>query len=182
MKKYKVEVKGVSPYLMHRFGVEGADTKTQKKVGKKDYKGEVENALYKSPDGEIYVPATQLKGSLMEAGKQMRVVGKGKATYSKLFGAVVIIEPDTIPMSPQKWEIDERAVVIQRTRIIRYRPKFKDWSLKFNVVVMDDDISLEVVKEGLDIAGNYCGIGDFRPQKKGSYGRFIVTSFKEVTK
>jgi len=180
MKKIEVEIKGISPYLMHRFKEEGSDSGSQTKIGKKDYKAEVEEALYCSPEGEIYVPATQIKGTLIESGKQLRVVGKGKSTYSKLFGAFVLIEPDAIPMLNQKWEIDSRAVVIQKSRIMRYRPVFKEWGLKFNLMVMDDGIGLEVIKEGLNIAGNYIGIGDFRPAKKGSFGRFMVTSFKEV--
>lgn len=180
MKKYEVEIKGVSPYLMHKFGEEEADTKVQRKVGKKDYEAEVNKALYQSPDGEIYVPSAQIKGCLIEAGKQMRVVGKGKATYSKLFGAFVIVEPDTIPMLNQNWETDARAVVIQRARIIRYRPKFKEWGLKFNIISLEENINDDVIRQGLEIGGNYSGIGDFRPQKKGSFGRFMVVSFKEI--
>lgn len=180
MRKVKVEIKGITPYLMHRFGEETADTKTERKIGKKDYEAEVEKALYKSPDGEIYVPSMQLKGCLIEAGKQMRVVGKGKSTYSKLFGAFLLIEPDTIPMINQEWITDARAVVIQRSRIIRYRPKFMDWSLTFTITIMDDGIAMDVVRQGLEIGGNYVGIGDFRPQKKGTFGRFMVTSFQEV--
>jgi len=180
MKKIEVEIKGLTPYLMHRFGEEGADRKSQKKIGKKDYKAEVEKALYKSPDGEIYVPSTQIKGCLREAGKQLRVVGKGKSTYSKLFGAFLLIEPDAIPMLNQEWVTDARAVVIQRARIIRYRPKFNEWGLKFTILIMEDSIDPSVVKEGLDLGGNYIGIGDFRPQKKGSFGRFMVTKFKEI--
>ena len=182
MKKIEVEVKGVSPYLMHRFGEEDADKKTKPKVGAPDYEGEVVKALYQLPDGIIYVPSTQVHGSLMEAGKQMQVVGKGKATYSKLFGAFIIIEPDAIPMLNQKWETDKRAVVVPSTRgrVMRYRPKFIEWGLRFNLVITDDEIAPSVVKEGLERAGSYSGIGDFRPQKKGPFGRFQVVSFKEV--
>lgn len=178
MKKIEVEIKGITPYLMHKFC--GEDLKSEKKVGKKDYEEEVYKVLYKSADGEIYVPSAQLKGCLIEAGKQMRVVGRGKSTYSKLFGAFLIINPDAIPMINQDWETDARAVVVQKSRIIRYRPKFNEWGLIFEIIILDDGIDPVVVKQGLDIAGNYVGIGDYRPQKKGSFGRFIVTSFKEV--
>ena len=37
------------------------------------------------------------------------------------------------------------------------------------------------MKNILDYGGQYVGIGDWRPEKKGKYGKFIVTSFKEVT-
>ena len=45
MKKIEVEIKGISPYLMHRFGEEEADRKSQMKVGKKDYEAEVSKAF-----------------------------------------------------------------------------------------------------------------------------------------
>jgi len=181
MKKIEIEIKGVSPYLMHKFGEANAQRKTKPKVGTPDYESEVDDALYKLPDGTIYVPSTQIHCSLMEAGKQMKVVGKGKATYSKLFGAFIIIDPDVLPMLKQKWETDKRAVVVPSTRgrVMRYRPKFVEWGLKFNVIINDDEIHPSVIKEGLERAGNFCGIGDFRPQKKGPFGRFQVVSFKE---
>ena len=180
MKKYKIEIKGISPYLMHKFGEEESQLKT--KTGSKDYQGEVINALYKLPNGEIYVPSTQLHGALIEAGKQMKVVGRGKSTYSKLFGSFVVLEPEAIKMLNQKWETDARAVVVPSTkgRIVRYRPKFMEWGLEFNVHLEDLEIPSEVLKEGFERAGNYVGIGDFRPGKKGPFGRFQVISFKEI--
>ena len=182
MKKYEAEVKGISPYLMHKFGLEESQLKTKPNVGSPDYATQAEDALYRLPDGTIYVPATQIHGALIEAGKQMKVVGKGKATYSKLFGSFIMLAPDALVMTNQNWEVDTRAVVVPATkgRIARHRPKFVDWGLKFELHILDDEIHESVVKEGLERAGNYAGIGDFRPQKKGPFGRFQVTSFKEV--
>lgn len=181
MKKYEVEIKGISPYLMHKFGLEDSMLKTKPKVGSPDYVEQAKDVLYTLPNGTIYVPCTQIHGSLMEAGKQMKVVGKGKATYSKLFGSFVLVSPDAITMENQNWVTDTRAVVVPSTkgRIARHRPRFDKWSLKFIIDILDDEISPEVVKEGLERAGSYAGIGDFRPQKKGPFGRFQVTSFQE---
>jgi hypothetical protein len=183
MKKIGVEIKGISPYLMNAFGMEDAGKTEKQDIGSKDYSNEATTKLYKLPNGEIYVPSTQVHSSLMEAGKQLKVVGKGKSTYSKLFGSFIVVSPDVLVMLNQTWEVDKRAVVVPATkgRVIRYRPKFTDWGLKFTLDILDDGIPISAVKQGLDTAGAYCGIGDFRPQKKGPFGRFIVTSFKEVT-
>ncbi len=178
MKKINVKIQGTSPYLMHRFW--GTDEKTKIKTGTKNWKDEAEKALYKSPDGEIYVPSSQIHGCIIEAGKQMQVVGRGKSTYSKLFGAFLLVEPAAMVIMPQKYEVDERPVIVQRARVIRYRPKWEKWELEFDVVIMDEDIASEVVKHALDHGGRYVGIGDFRPSKKGPFGRFHVVEFKEV--
>lgn len=180
MKNYNVVIESLSPYMMHRFA--GQDVKSKKRTGTKNYKDEIKTALYKSPKGEIYVPSSQIHGCLINAGKQLQIVGRGKATYSKLFGAFILIEPAAIPITPQEYTVDERPVIVQRARIIRYRPIWEKWSLKFKIVIMDDDIAPEVVKEGLDNGGRYVGIGDFRPDKKGPFGRFQVTEFKEIKK
>lgn len=41
------------------------------------------------------------------------------------------------------------------------------------IEIHDEQISPEAIKAVLDYAGNFCGIGDFRPR----YGRFLVSSF-----
>ena len=56
---------------------------------------------------------------------------------------------------------------------------FKDWELSFEILIGDDQIPIEVIKLALDHAGQYVGIGDFRPGKGGKFGKFIVTEFKE---
>ena len=61
------------------------------------------------------------------------------------------------------------------------RPLIRKWEIDFNIKITDD-IPEDVLKSILDYGGQYIGIGDWRPDKKGKYGKFIVTSFKEVTK
>ena len=176
MNTFSVKIESLSPYLMHRFGVK--DEKVKMRVGTKNWKEEVEVALYTTETGEHYIPSSQIHGCLINAGKQLQVVGKGKATYSKLFGAFILIEPATLVINPQEYTVDERPVIVQKARIIRYRPKWEKWNLNFNIIVMDDGISGEVVKQALDNGGRYVGIGDFRPEKRGPFGRFHVVEFK----
>ena len=181
MKEIKVEIKGVTSYLMHAFSMEKSEEKSKKRIGIENYKDEVEKSLYKLPDGTIYVPSTQIHGTLIEAGKKFQIPGQRKATFSKIIGGLVMITPDAIKMNPQKFEIDSRAVVVPSTkgRIVRYRPKFNEWSLKFTIQNLEpEQIPESELKKILDYAGSYVGIGDFRPNKKGPFGRFMVTMFE----
>lgn len=179
MKRIHVKVDGISPYLMHKF-VGNGDEKVKIKTGTKNYKDEIETAVYKNAEGEVYIPSSQIHGCIIEAGKRMQITGRGKSTYSKLFGAFLLIEPATMIINPQTYTVDERPVIVQRARVVRYRPKWEKWSLEFDVVIMDDNIASEVVKQALDDGGRYTGIGDFRPAKKGPFGRFQVVEYKEV--
>ena len=74
-------------------------------------------------------------------------------------------------------EIDARPVVVQRARVICWRPKFNKWKLHFNMTVLNDDqLSLGTLREIIDYAGKN-GIGDYRPR----FGRFVVVNWKKIS-
>lgn len=177
MRTVSVKIEGTTPLLQHRFPEEdNPEGKSKKKKKEYDSQEQCEKALYQSEDGIIYQPADCLKGALMKASTSFQY--EGKKTYKEIIAGSVFIQPDAIPHLNQKWVIDRRAVVIQRARIMRARPKFDKWALKFEMEYDEDFISKDKLKEILDFAGARKGIGDYRPEKGGSFGKFIVTLFK----
>jgi len=183
MEKIEVEIHGITPYLSHRFGIEEDGKKTKKKETDKSMEQMAKEALYKLPDGTIYVPSTHVHGSMIEAGKKFQIPGQGKATYSKLIGGLAMITPHALVIDPQKYEIDSRSVVIPSTRgrVVRHRPMFDKWKLKFTIENLEpNQIPNVALQEILEYAGKYVGIGDFRPGKKGPFGRFSIASFTPV--
>ena len=179
MRTFGVTIEGISPLLMHRFPEEGADSTIKKRTGAPDWKEEAERSLYKTEDGTIYQPASHIEGTVKEAAKQFKITGRRGATYSKLVGSTVEVYPDYLVHKKDSYVIDSRPVRIQAARIIRYRPKFEDWALDFDLILHDEQVPSEVVKQILDHAGLYVGIGDFRPGKGGKYGKFMITRFEE---
>ena len=173
--RYNVEIKGISPLLMNRFlPAELLETKVRH-GNVKDVS--VEDKLYVTEDGKPYVPSAYIRNSLIEAGKAVQIKGKRKTTYSKLLGSTLIVQPDAIIInSTMGWEPFTTTAVNPATkgRVTVTRPMFKDWWLKFEVIVTDD-VSEEDFAKIFDEAGRYVGIGDWRPAKKGMYGKFIVT-------
>jgi hypothetical protein len=65
-------------------------------------------------------------------------------------------------------------------RMMVTRPRFDKWTAQFTIILNDDGIPKEVINEILQQAGRYVGVGDWRPEKKGIFGKFIVTSFTEI--
>ena len=179
MKKYEVEIKGITPLLQNKPEEYGFDVQWIEKKASTEYEKEALKKLYVDAEGAIYQPATHIENSLIEAGKKIKVKGSGKATYSKIFGSMVNVEEFEIVHNNQKYEIHKTLVVIPSTkgRIMRYRPMFKSWSLTFHLE-FEDEIPADVIKEALEIAGKYVGIGDWRPEKKGKFGKFQVVKFK----
>ena len=70
---------------------------------------------------------------------------------------------------------------------MRARPVVPQWKLSFKIEVdrelMENSLqgtsTLELLTRVLSDAGKKQGIGDYRPQKGGSFGRFEVTNAKE---
>jgi len=177
MKVVIVSIEGVTPLLQHRFASESQDT-GKPRPGVPDWKSEADKSLYKDPDGVIYQPSTHLERCFVEAAKQFKIAGKRGATYSKLVAATVEVWPDAIPHEVQDWVPDERPVVVNRARVMRYRPRFDKWRLEFEIHLADDQLSVEIMRAIVDYGGSYVGIGDFRPGKGGKFGKFSVVSWE----
>ena len=72
-------------------------------------------------------------------------------------------------------------LVVQRNRVLRTRAKFDPpWVCEFVIDVDDELVDREQLLEWLDIGGRRIGIGDWRPEKSGIYGRFAVESIVEA--
>lgn len=181
MKEYNVEIEGTTSLLFNRFVEASIDSQVKKRSGAtKEHK--IEDKLYKSEDGKIYTPSTHLMGMLVNAGKNFKVQGKGKSTYSKLLGSSVEVNPDAIVHKIQAWKPFAISAVNPMTkgRMMVIRPMMERWKLAFSVKFNEEDIPTDVMKNILDFGGQYVGIGDWRPEKKGKYGKFMVTKFEEI--
>jgi len=183
MKTYKVTVEGITPLLMNRpnqldIGEEAKDRKRETRTPKEI----AEEKLYKDAKGRIYIPATWFQGALIEAGKQKKMMGKGssKATYSKVVGSCVEINPFEIILNAD-WKVFSILVVNPNTkgRNISHRPCFDKWKVEFECTFDENQIEVPVMKELFDIAGRLVGVGDWRPAKKGRFGKFHVTNWTE---
>lgn len=180
MKQISIEIAGASPLLVHRFPeqeqLEASSGEHSRREAVSDYEAAL-SCLYLLDGALPYLPAENIRQSLIAAAGRHKI---GRKAASSDAAAALYIEPDAIPLLGE-WVIDKRPVVIPATRgrIIRVRPRFDYWSLRFVLNVETTLISLSLVRKIVDDAGNYVGVGDFRPAKKGPYGRFTVTLWKE---
>ncbi|MBU0959154.1 MAG: hypothetical protein KKB31_04370 [Nanoarchaeota archaeon] len=182
MKTYKVTIQGISPLLMNRPSALIGDISKERTQADVSPKEQAKLKLYVNEKGKLYQPETHIKGSLVESGKNQKVVGKGKATYSKIVGYAVEINPFEIIHKKQGWIPYSVLAVNPSTkgRNLLHRPMLKEWELDFEVVFDEEQISAVVLKEIFDRAGRIVGIGDWRPAKKGRFGKFQLVSWKEA--
>jgi len=179
MKVISVEIQGTSPLLQHKFTPQ-VDDKAGPKVY--DAEKEAEKATYRGPDGYIYCPSDWVLMAMNQAAADFKY--KNRKTYKGLLLSIIAVDPDRIPLldsdgEPREtWdEIDARPAVVQRSRVMRWRPRFNEWKLRFNLIILNEaKISPATLKAILDVAGQEKGLGDYRPR----FGRFMVTRFEEI--
>ncbi len=172
-----VQIEGIKPLLQHRYySADEPEPKTNIRTGRPAYELEAEKAAYRDADGKLCQPGDHIHASMVKAAANFKIPGKRGKSYKDLIQTSVDVCPDLIPHIFQEYEIDSRGVVVQRSRIIRYRPRLNKWALKFELHIIDEQLDVSVVRQILDYAGRCVGIGDYRPK----FGRFVVTEWKEV--
>ena len=177
MKTIKVKIKGVCPLLQHRFPIE--EHGENKKVSKKKIyipEEEAEKACYRGKDGMLYQPSEHIYQAMVQASTDFKF--EGRKTYKEVVKAGIVVEPEFIPHNKNTWdEIDARRVNVQRSAVVRWRPRLNEWELEFDIQIIDDEnITPSILKDILDRAGQLKGIGDYRPR----FGRFQVVSWEEA--
>ena len=63
------------------------------------------------------------------------------------------------------------------TRVVRKFPQWPNpWTASFEILLLDESLTVDDVKAALESGGLTCGLGRFRPENMGMNGRFIVKS------
>jgi len=174
--RYLVRIKGVKPLLMH--APKGLGDNPRRRRGEHlSPEEEAEAALYKDPQGNIVIPAVNVKAMLREAGRNYKISGR-KTTFGAAIRAGIDIEPFYIPLKHKGWKVDLRPVVVQRSRILRARPRFDEWELEFTIINKDPNVLLrDTMKRIIEDAGKWIGLGDYRPE----FGLFSVEEFRVLS-
>lgn len=140
--------------------------------------------IHRTKDGFVEIPGSSFANSIKEAAKrlQLQVPGKGKTQFTKYFEAgVMVTSPVVLPVKADDVR-GERLFVPSdgrrggAKRVYKTFPRIDEWEGDITVFVLDDIITVDVFKQVIVAAGQLVGIGRFRPQNAGFYGRFSVAS------
>ena len=189
-KTFAVTITGKTRMLRHRFtdAAQMAATDGTRSAAAAGDRGtpmeQAEASLYKDEQGRIVFPGPNLFRCLIEAGKFFKA-GKSKITTQKtsMIPACLSVVDLIIPIQHNEpWTVDARPVRIPSTgvRIIRYRPCFHDWTMTFELELDTSMLTEKLLRSIVDAAGSRIGLGDFRPDCKGPFGKFVVTEWKPL--
>lgn len=64
---------------------------------------------------------------------------------------------------------------IQKTADLRYRPVFDDWRIRLKVTLLDTGVfDMSSILSAIEMGGQMNGIGEWRMEKDGDYGRYHI--------
>ena len=195
--RYEITIEGTSP-IIHHNGAAGLDTRSPANIEKAEIARkrasnrtesdedrirelECQIALWLDADGSPAIPAGAIRAVIetgarkLKQGPQVReglVVESVDFHYDRNLGTTVEELGKSVQFTV--------GVVVQRNRILRTRAKFDQWGATFIVDCDDELVDREQLEQWLDIGGRRIGLGDWRPEKSGQYGRFHVVSLKSL--
>jgi hypothetical protein len=185
-----VEVKGIQPLLMHSpAGIDPTHplARQQREITKKGKKktdsdlAELDRIGFELGlywNGQyVYVPDTAILGVLRAGAAEARLGKDVQAGVDIVESEVPLIYdgPKTPDALYAARFVDRRPAGVQKARVMRTRPRFNSWGLRFQLLIDDAVMNAADVLKALQVAGLRKGLLDFRPR----FGRFEVTEWKE---
>ncbi len=173
-----VRIKGLTALITHRFGedvqksIEAAQSGAAKtKKPPRDPKAEFRSACYMLPDGRYGFPAAGIKRAMVSAGQRF-----ADERGTELMG-MFSIPAELLPLIAGEPKMRSDRVVLSgmsRTSSIAYRPAFDPWAIDVPLRFVTGFITPDQIVNLLRVAGFSVGIGDWRVEKKGSFGQFVI--------
>ena len=195
MRKVRIHCVGVSPLMMDKMsdetleglatGVRPPEVKDKPAVEKAAVK------IYRDDNGRIALPAEMLVGALVFAGQKVKN-GRKQISTAKTTMLFELLQLNNVflPLTNGQpaaedlpWVVDKRKGIGNQARtptaVCIIRPKFLHWEFDCEIEYNEDSVNGEVVRQLFNVAGSSEGLGSFRPNKKGPFGRFKVTEWNE---
>jgi hypothetical protein len=186
--RVRATVEGLTPILMNRFHEDaevavGSGTRPVMSGVRGTPRDQAEKKAYRQDDGTLFIPGNNFFAALIEAGR-FHKVGKRQLSSkdSSLIPAGCVIEDLICSLNTKQWEVDSRSIVNPSTkgRQMCHRPRVDKWQTSFTLLIDETFFDPQLIRLVLDDAGKKIGVGDYRPQKKGPFGRFIVKHWEVI--
>ena len=179
IQRLMVKVIGDSPLITHAWA-EKAIRQIKDKQAKKATKGkeardpeaDYQAAFYRTDDGVPAMPSVAFKSAAVSACRDLDM----KMTEAR---GRFHVEGEFIEIIGEPRMREDMVRVGMGTADIRYRPEFVKWSAILTITYNSTPISPKQIINLLNVAGFGVGVGEWRPEKNGQYGRFHVASDNE---
>lgn len=179
MKIATVTLKSISPYSQSR----AHEAEKLSRELPDDYEKRTWREKCHADDaGHVLIPPMAFKLGLDKASSMlsMQIPGRGKATYTKFFvSGTLVTEPLVLPVkkvevAPVRVHCNADGKRGSGSRVWRIFPVVEQWQGKVTFTVMADEVTKDVFERVIKQFGSFVGVGRFRPENGGYFGRFVV--------
>jgi hypothetical protein len=141
----------------------------------------------------VIIPPGNIKNCVNDAAlfMKIRIPGKGASTYTKhIESGVACIAPIALGIRAQDVQSDTLFLSADGrpgsgSRVWKTYPVIHEWGGLCEFIILDEVVLQSsrtsgnpVLQDIVEGAGQYIGLGRFRPRKRGYYGRFVVENFR----
>ena len=174
-----LEIEGTAHLIQNAFSQKAIEEMLRKHMGltvqreKKKPREVIENAIVRNTDGGVCMPVTSVKAAMLTASTQLKTFERKKT----MLMTSLFIEGGALPitfdrMTPRMDMV--RTAGMNRTPDVRFRPQFEGWKARLVIQFVDGLLQVQSVVDLVQRAGRV-GIGEWRPEKRGTHGTFRVS-------
>ena len=172
-----LEITGTAPLILNAFSQKTIEIMLKKHMGittpreNKVPSQALEDATTRNREGRVSIPPTAFKKAMLTAASQIKTF---KKTHLR---TQLYVEGGSIPITYEGDMLPRMDVVItkgiSRAPDLRFRPSYEKWKARL-ILQFSDLLAVQSVVDLLNRAGTV-GVGEWRPEKDGAFGTFIVT-------
>lgn len=165
---------GDSPLIVHAWSEKAKRQMLDKQMKRakqakeaKDPEADYEACFYRTEGGAYGFPAIGVKSAMVSACRFVSM----KMTEAR---GAFHIDCEMVEVIGDPRPREDLVRVGMGTADIRYRPEFPSWRIPLEIKYNAGAISAEQIANLANTAGFAIGIGEWRPERNGQYGRFHV--------
>lgn len=191
-----VPIIGTAPLIVHNFSEKSRRQMLDAQQGKKNVKeirdpqAEYEASFYRiaAEDGgpdRYGFPVTAFKAATTGAARFYDKSVTMTALRQFMFMRGVMTKADAQMLVEIHGEPEMREDVVRlggasRSADLRYRPMFLEWTCTLEVTFVKSSIDRNSILSLIDAGGMGIGVGEWRPERKGEFGTYMVDPNRNV--
>ena len=184
----RVPILGVSPLIVHKFSEKAKRQMLDATQGRrtpkepKDPQAEYEACFYKLADDGFGFPADAFKQATVGAarfyGKQLTMTALKQFIFFR--GEIGDDGRQLVRIEGEPQMREDVVRVGRGGSDLRYRPQFFPWNAILEVSYFTATLTRESVLSLIDAGGLAIGVGEWRPEKDGTFGTYRIDPEAEV--
>ncbi len=171
-----MDIFGTSPLICHKWSEKAKKEMLDKQMGRpkvksfKDPEQDYEDSLYRLESGGCGFPAVAFKNAAVRAASNLDIT----MVQARQMFFVIADEDDLVRIDGEPTMREDMVRLNGKTADIRYRGEFRTWGARLHIRYNAGVISEDQVVNLFQLAGFSVGIGEWRPEKNGSFGCFTL--------